>query len=328
MTAFWLRIGGMAASEIAVHTPPLMETWADGGSAELSWEFNLTPRSPNRVLRPGVLVELMCGPLPAWSGIMGDPDRTTWQCTAFGLAADARRYLALSGGAATRDTAAAIANARALGWQGLNFSGISGVAAGDTTGNPTSLGQLLDDRASEVGQRWGVDGMRRIFMRPDPTEPMWSVSPGAAAFGTTNEDSATFLAGRYLDSSTGIYQTVYVGSGAPQADVDLSERGSMTGTQATTILQQMLDTSRSRTAWTNGVELTRDQIQTMGGTPAFLPAVRGGQLTRAFGLPYSAGVLSLDTVIGKTRHQIGSNTIYVEPVNTAPRTLTDVIAAA
>lgn len=329
MSSIWIRLDGFyAATEIAAHTPPTWETWADGGSGSASWAFALTMRSQHQGLRKGALVEIMLGPLPVFTGIMSEPDRTTWECTAYGLASAGRQYLALDGGGAnTRTLETAAATAIAAGWPATNPGPVSGPVAGDATGNPISVGQLFDEYAEQTGQRWGVDYAGRLFMRPDPTEPDWLATPGAAAFGVTDEDMAGTLKGRYLDSTSGIYATATSGSGAPQVAVDLSERGAMSVTAAEAFLAGMLTRERARQAWTNGVTLTRDQLQTMGGTPAFLPAVRAGQLMRSFGLSYAEQTPYLDTIIGKTRYTAGDDAIYVEPVATAPRTARAVWAA-
>lgn len=326
--SIWLRIGGYPATEIAAHTPPTWETWADGGTGSISWAFALTSRSQHQALRSRSLVEVMCGPVALATGLLTDPDRTTWECTAYGIGSDARNFLALDGGGSnTRNVATAITQAMTDGWKAINPDAVTGIASGDATGNPITLGQLLDEYASQTGKRWGVRGNRQLYMTTDPTTPHWIASPDSAAFGTTNEDRATRLAGRYLDSGTNTNMTAVAGSGAPADAVDLTERGAMTNAQAVTILSNALARDRSTTAWTNGVTLTRKQIQTMGGTPAFLPAIRGGQMMRSFGLSYGVQALALDTVIGKTRYTAGEDMIYVEPVNTAARSFADIIAA-
>jgi hypothetical protein len=316
----WLRIGGYPATEIAAHSPVTWETRADGGAFKASWAFALTRRSQHQALRPGALVEVICGGVPVFTGWLAYPDRTTWECTAYGLASVAsEQFLALDGTLSnTRDVAAAIAQAQAAGWPATNPDAIAGTASGDATGNPVTLGALLDDRALDLGQRWGVDGQGRLFMAADPTSPRWLIAPEAAAFGITNESAAATLYGRYLDSTTSTYLTAAAGSGVPQKAEDLSDRGAMSHAQAVAILDGML-VERSGRAWTNGVTLTRDQIQTRGGTPAFLAGVRAGQMARVLGLEYGGAGLALDTVIGMTRYTQDEHTIYLEPANTKPR---------
>lgn len=323
----WIRVDGYPATEIAAHTPPTWETWADGGCGSASWEFALTARSQHQALRAGNIVEILCGPMPIWAGTLTDPDRTTWQCTAYGFAADGKNYLSLDGGGAnTRDVGAAITEAIARGWRVSNPSGISGTSSGTAAANPISMSQLLDEFCAQGGQRWGVDGARRLYVRSDPTSASWVASPGAAAFGSTTEDRAGRLYGRFLNSATSLYATAIVGAGT-EMPVDLSDRGAMTQAQAEAILSGMLTRDHDGPAWTNGVTLSREQIQTAGGTPAFLPAVRAGQMMRAHGLSNAVNALALDVVIGKTRYTAGEDTIYVEPVNTAPRNAVDVWAA-
>lgn len=327
--SIWIRVGGVPATEIAPHSPPTWETWADGGCGSASWEFALTPRAQHQALRLGAVVEVMCGGLALWSGLMSEPDRTSGECIAYGFAAEGRKYLALGGSLeSTRDLEVALSWSIARGWGVTNPTPISGPVAGDSTGNPISVGQLLDEYAEQTAQRWGVDAQRRVYMTPGPTTPVWMASPDAAAFGVTSEDRANTIHGRYLQAGTGLYETATAGSGAPEIAADLTGRGELSEAAAVAILTGALARDHAGPAWTNGVTMTRDQLQTLGGVPAFLPAVQAGQMMRSFGLSYSDRAGPLDTVIGKTRYTAGEDVIYVEPVNTAPRSLTDVIAAA
>lgn len=327
-TAYWIRIDGYPASEIAAHTPPTWETLADGGIGEMTFRLNLSARVQHQALRAGAVVEFMLGANPVATGLMTEPDRTTWECHAFGLSSDLDRHPALdSGGSNTRDLAQAIPFAITDGWKGTNPTPVSGIAVGSTTGNPVTVAQLLTDYAEQTGQRWGVDHARRLFMRPDPVTPMWLTTPDAAAFGATDEDAPTRLYGRF-DSGSG-YLTATWGTAGITDVVDLTDRGALTLTAAQVILSGML-IRRGRTQWTNGVTLHREQLTTMGGSPAALSAVRAGQMIRCHGL--ASGVVAQapwqDLVIGKTKYTAGEETIYLEPVNYAPRDIESIIAAA
>lgn len=328
-TAYWLRIGGYPATEIAPdgHTPPTWETLADGGIGEISFKLALTPRSQHQALRARAVVEVMCGANRVAVGLMTEPDRTTWECHAFGFERDLRKFPALdSVGSNTRNLAEATETAQFWGWPGRNSLPITGIAAGDVTGNPVTVGQLFDDFATQTGQRWGADELGRLFMRPDPTTPTWLTTPDAAAFGATDEDVATWLAGRF-DSGSG-FLTAVVGTHGPGDTVDLTDRGAMGLIEAQVILNGML-IRKGGTQWTNGVTLHREQLTTMGGSPAALAAVKAGQMLRVHGL--ASGVIAqapwLDITIGKTVYTAGEDSIYIEPVNLAPRTLSGVIAA-
>jgi len=322
----WLRIGGYPATEIAAHTPPTFETWADGGCGSATFALALSPRAQHPALAVDSLVEIMCGTLPIWSGLLSEPDRTTWECHAYGL--HAAKYLALDGsGVPTRGASTAINAAIARGWRVSNPQPISGAVAGDATGNPVTVGQLLDDYAEQLGQRWGVDGQGRLYMRPDPTFATWLATPDSAAYGTTSDDRAATLYGVYLDSTSGVNAVASAGAGQPEEAVDLTDRGAMSLAQAQAILAGMLTRDKGQIAWTNGVNLSREQITTMGGSPASLITVQAGQLVTSHGLSYATQGMALNTVIGKTRYTVGEDSIYIEPVNTAPRAAVDVWAS-
>ncbi len=325
--SIWLRVGGVAATEIAAHTAPTWETLADGGCGQASWAFALSARSQHQAVRVGSLVEIMAGPVRVYVGELGEPDRTTWQCHANGLSTPLRRRLALdSVGSATRNLETAIARAINVGWPGSNPAPVSGTAAGDAGGQPVTVGVLLDNYAEQTGQRWGVDAFGVLYMRPDPTSPRWISSPDSMVFGVTNEDTPTLLAGRY-DTGAG-YATAFAGTGGTEEAVDLTDRGVLTATAAEAILSGML-VRRGSVQWTNGATVSREQLTTVGGSPAPLMAVRAGQVVRAHGLGYArVSAPWLDTVIGKTRYTAGDDTIYLEPVNTAPRTAVAVWSAA
>lgn len=330
MSSIWLRVDGYAATEIAPHSPLTWETWADGGCGSASWTFDLTPRSQHQALRPGVLVEIMCGFVRLWVGLMADPDRTSWECHAFGLASSAKNFLALGGnGLPTREIGSAAAQAIARGWRGNNSRNVSSTVSG-TSAEPITLAELLDQHALATGWRWGVDPDGALYLRADPTLPDWLAAPDTTAFGRTEEGTATILYARYVDSTTLVNETAIRGSNGVEAIVDLTSRGKMSLTDAHAILDAALKRDYAQVHWTNGVTLNSSQIQTAGGTDAYLPTVRAGQMMRAHGLNYAAQVQApwVDVVIGKTRYTEGEDSIYVEPVNTAPRNFADIIAAA
>ncbi|WP_159083898.1 hypothetical protein [Nocardioides terrigena] len=272
-------------------------------------------------------MEILLAGKPMFVGTLTEPDRTTWECHAQGLAF--QKKLALDGsGAATRDLSTAIAEAAARGWPVGNPDGIAGTVAGDS-GDPQTLGDLFDQYAEQTGKRWGVDARQILFLTADPTAPMWITTPGAVAFGATNEGMAKAIAARFLEG--GVLDTVFRGD--PTGDeepVDLTKRGNITTAQATSIADQILATRKAGSGWVNGVTLTRDQINTVGGSRAPLADIRGGQMLRVYGLPQLAansGRMYLDVVIGKTRYTADEDTIYLEPVNKAPRTAREVWAA-
>lgn len=328
MASTWMRIEGVPATEIAPPSAPTFSFGADGGCLEASFAFSLSARSQHQVLRPGSYVEILAGLVPLWTGILAEPDRSTWECHAYGLAASLRGYLALtSGGASTRDLGQAITEAAVRGWRGSNAAAVVGTATGDATGNPVTVGTLLDDYAEQTGQRWGTNGRGVLYMRPDPTIPTMTTSPGAAAFSPTDEGAQKRLAGRYFNGT--IDATAFAGTGAPEEDVDLTDRGTLTQAEAEAILAGIL-ARRKGTSWTGSATLHREQFMTMGGQALNLSGNHTGQLLRVQGLSESVVSASpwIDVVVGKSTYTAGSEFITIEPVNSAPRGLADVIAAA
>lgn len=326
-----LRIGGYPATEIAAHTAPTYETLADGGTGEVSFAFALSPRAQHPALRPGSLVEGLVGGLPVFRAALGTPDRTTWECKAYGLQAE--RFYALDGsGSATRNLGLAISNAIAAGFRIRNPQGHG---AGYTVPGDTTEPQLVMDllREAAVGQRVGIRPDGAIYVQTDPTVISYRATPDAAIFGTTDESTASHLVVRYFNGTANV-TTIFgpVGPRKSEELVDLTSRGTLTSGQVATIIDAAMPDKRAL-GFTNGVTLHREQLTTVGGTPAYLPAVRAGVLTRADGVISARASLQtpyLDFVIGKTRHTIGSPLIYVEPVNASPVAggLSDILAAA
>ena len=333
---YWIRLGGLLpATAIAAHTPPTWETLADGGIGEVSFEFSLSPKAQHPLLNDGVKVEVMLGATPLATAEMTEPDRTTWQVKAFGLSSAGRRIAAFDAlGNPSRDVGMVLLNTTANGWAAKfpdeAITG-GGVVSGDST-EPQMVGSLLDAYCEQTGQRWGVDGTGRVYIRSDPTTPTYFISPDAAAFGVTGEDQATQLILRYQTAGGAYATTKYPTVDPPvirHEMVDLTGRGALTEAEVHTIAAGAMKLGKGRASWTNGVTLSREQI-TFGGAPASLALVTAGAMARATGLPaaYLTQAPWLDVVIGKTRHTAGSETIYLEPVNTAPRGFVDVIAAA
>jgi len=195
---------------------------------------------------------------------------------------------------------------------------------------------MIEALADETGARAYFDPDGALYVTADPTTPTWTIAPEAAAFGQTTEGQATRLVGRFLNIATGLNETtirVAAGEVVARAEiVDLIDRrGAMTLAQANSILDAALAATKAKTGWVNAVTLHREQI-TRNGTPAYLPAIHArNRMVRAQGVPATFGDIQatwLDAVLGKTTYTAGEDTITLEPVDTAPRTLTDVLAAS
>lgn len=329
----WVRLGGwLPATEIAAHSAPTWETQADGGHGEASFDMAISAKVLPPLLERGTLVEIMLGGSRLHVGRINDYDRAEGRVIVRGIQTDAYQLPALGPDGVTRDIVTAINTAVAApyNWIANNRNGVAGVATGNTT-QPQMIGELFDEYVAQLGYRWYLDTNLTVFMGADPASPTWMATPDAAAFGATDEGSPTMLIGRYFNGTENV-NAVQTKAGARVVRTefrDLTNRGTLTGPQADAILAAELTTSGP--SWVNGITLSREQLTTIGGTPAFLPAVHArSTMLRAHGL-MADGVIQapwLDVVIGKTRYTAGEDTIYLEPANKAPRGLEDVVAAS
>lgn len=336
MSSVWIRLAGrVPATDIAAHSAPTWETLADGGIGDISFALSLRPRAHHGLLKAGTRVEVMYGATPVAAGLMTEPDRTTWEIQAHGHSSAVRSLLSLDSlFQPTWDVAVALTGVLHHGW--LDATDPRGEVVGYMVGTdlaPMMFGDVLDSVAAYHGKRWGIDAHRHFYMRGDPVVPRFVLAPGSAAFGTTDEDQVTEVYATYLNADLGGAESSYLYRTYRQhvrhEIVDLKGRGEMTEAQVVQLLTGAMTLGKAETRWTNGVEVAPEQIM-RNGTPAFLPNVIAGQMARVTGLQSAEGVQAPwhDVVIGKTRYTAGARTIYLEPVNTAPRTLADIIAAA
>lgn len=331
--SIWVRLGGTTpATELAAHSAPTWERLADGGFGECSFDIALSAKTAPPLLREGTMLEVICGGNRVWWGKVNDYDREGGRVIGRGIQTDAYQIPAFdAGGNVTRDVVTAINTAAATPffWPVNNLNGISGSATGDSTA-PQMVGQLLDEFAAQLGYRWRLDSNGTIFVGADPTTPTWLATPESAAFGLSDESAPTLLVGRYYNGTTNV--TAFrqkAGATTIRTEIrDLADRGTLTLAQVNTILDAEL--GMTGPSWVNGVTLSREQITTLGGTPAFLPSVIAGTMIRAHGLMADGliGAPWLDITIGKTRYTAGEDSIYIEPAGVVPRTAVDVWAAA
>lgn len=337
LASTWIRLGGTTpATEVAPHTPPTYETWADGGNGEASFTFGRSAKFASHLTAPGTLVEILVGPFRVWLGRIGDFDRLTGEVIGRGIQTDALGIPALDGsGDVTRDYGVALATATAAPWNWVAWNTYTGpsVALGDSD-QPQMMAALTGELAEQQGARWGqYPEHGGIYILPDPTTPTWTITPEAAAFGPTSEGQATHLVARYFNGSTNetAVRSDPLATVATAEVIDLTERGTLTLGEVNDMLDAQLAATRAQTGWVNGITLHREQI-TMNGTPACLAEVHArNRMVRAHGLPAAFGAMQatwVDVVLSKTRWTVGSPTIYLEPVKTAPRAFADVLAAA
>lgn len=330
--------------------------WGQGASGmfEASWTLALPAGYDSDILRRGTLVELMEGeyrvgcPLvlsePAVGAGLADP----WQFTATGLGRDVEGEnsfyaFKIATGATTAVPSEGALFAQAGGWRvtGLRSSvPTSAIGGTSTTDELNSVGALLNAAGDSLGQSWGVDSEGYVFFAANPTTPTYQVTPGAAALGTTDESYASVVWGRYLDSTTGTYLTVYAVDapttarfGRKEYPANLIPMGAMSAASAQAFVDGIMARVKGRLGWTNGLTLTSNDLQTMGGVPADLSKVAEdvgtGCMVRLHSisddlLDYTGNAF-LDIVIGEARLTDGGQTIDLSPAGLAPRDFAAII---
>src|SRR5690606_35138676 len=131
--------------------------------------------------------------------------------------------------------------------------------------------------------------------------------------------------GRVMRGDNGAPGTPSHRWGRSETTVDLTTRKPMTEAQAIEIVDGMLVKAGPRLGYTNGLELTADQI-TRGGVRANLSLIRAGQMVRLHGVRDElTGTPYHDIVIGEVRHEAEAQTVYIEPLGLAARNLTAVL---
>lgn len=335
-----LRVGGVWAATIGAVGSLRWTTTAKGGLDTVTWRMSLPDTFDHQALRMGSLVELFAGPAPLGPAVLNEPNHTKdgWDFSAVGIFDDLyTAYLCLdSGGNTTSIPDVAIDQAIADGFPVTRPTSLSSVAfaEADETDFLNNIGDLLDAWAESEGKRWRVNPDATITAAVDPTTPDWHLVPGAARIGLDSEDYASVLGLRFRDSAS-TFATVVIedtsasGKRRKAVPVDLTGLGVITSGKATDIGEGMLAQGKARYAFSNAVSPSRFQLVTPGGTPAFLPSVRGGQLVRMFGVidPQNPNNPHFDWVIGRTDYEAGAKAIELSPVELAARNLPDILTA-
>ena len=310
-----------------------------GGCWEASWDMEVPDGWHHPAVRRGADVEIRIGGLAVWSGTMSEPDRDSWTMTAQGYSRQGEDYPALDAtGAAGRyigaTTEYAVLDGLPWNYRPITLPSHANPVVGVEAEGINAISTLWDAAADAAGMFWGVGPDRVPYMTPRPTEPTWHAVPGSVVLGVADDDYRSHLYGRYLTASL-TRATAKRGDdaaatrwGRKYETVDLIPRGVMDATKANSILDGMLAKIGPRPGFSNALELGPYEI-TGGGSPAFLPNVRTGQMIRCHGivddslipLPY------LDIIVSEVRKTQGG-TVYIEPLGLAARNLSAVLEGA
>ncbi|WP_344733645.1 hypothetical protein [Nocardioides fonticola] len=364
-----LRIGGLPARAIAPHSRLKYSHTVNGGPLAASWTMPLPRGFTHPLLRRGTLVEILLGTWRIWVGTLTEPDRAGWTFSADGLFRRAERLLALdSAGAPTTnpDTAVYQATLTSTGrpvplpWvypaTGGPFPTTSTSTSLEAAAQPVYIANLLGDRAQKDAKVWGIDPVTMApYYRTVPTTANTGIVPGTPALPVSDDDYATRLVGRRVATVAGTPPTpaTYAPStsnsaaadasarrwGGAEEWVDLTDRGLLSGPDAVTILNLMVDTQLSKPSYTADLpNLGRGQIINLGGAPIDPRLVCAGQvggdmrMIRQHGVLDTEGVLvpgqAVEWVLGASEYDEETGTLKLSPLGKAARTLPEVIQVA
>lgn len=334
-----VKVGGTWLSSIAPYGPVTVEFGLHGSEAA-SWEMDTYETHP--LLRGNQSVVVYDGGFPIWAGNLVEPG-SDGLYSARGLWRQAENAPAITAAGAptmVADTAILAANSRGdISW---TYTGSISATAWAGSTEPTTLAQLLDGVAAELGTRWIVTPNYEIKMMADPVDPTWQVPYAVAGQGLTpaEDEFVTHLVGTYLVSTPpDTFSTETVGSAASAAvfgrrtrPVDLTPMGVITAARANAVLTGMFLQSGARMGWGESLSLSHGELVNTGGAPAALAQVQSLQMVRLMGtVDMSRANLiraSTDLVIATSRYTDGSATIDLTPLGYAPRTLSDVLEVA
>lgn len=337
-TQLELRVNGQWLSSLVPWGELTYSHVADGGCKAASWRIDAPLTFAHPALARGALAQVMLGSAPVWAGKITEPDvDDDWTINAVGLAELSADWMCFDGSGNTTsrpDTAIDQAIADGIPWTRPQSLSATAFASADQTDGLNRLTDLLDAWADAQGKRWGVNADQQVYAVADPSTPTWILMPGTSRLGLADDDYASDLYLRYL-STTG-YATAHVFDAAAKAPggpgyraypVDLTPLGLMSGTAAAVIGNGMLAKGKARLGYTNGVEVTRYQIATVGGSPACLAMVKAGDMVRQYGVQNEqpgAPMSHVNWVIGETNYEAGSETLTLTPVGLVDRNLEDI----
>jgi hypothetical protein len=314
-----------------------------GGSKEATWLMRATYGAHHTVLTRGKPVVIYQGGWPIWSGTMNEPDwnGSDVQLTASGLYRRAEDYLSLDGSDSLVDnptTAGAAQITNGLPYVLSSTVPNTALAAG-TSDPPNTLAALFDAHALKGGMRWMVDATGTVWFFADPTSPSFFVQRGAADLGIADDSYASNLVMRYTNTS-GTYTTVVYPPratvsayearyGHKEASEDMTSWGQVTAPYALNITTQLYTLTMSKPGFTNGIDVSADQLLTASGVPSDLALVGsqiGGLMVRANGINDEVALTPwTDFVVGDTTYVEGASTRTINPIGLVARTPEDVM---
>lgn len=302
---------------------PVTITTSMQGPLVAEWSMTLPVGFTHPALRTGVRIEVYAGPRCVWSGTLAEPDRGSWTFIADGLHRLGEHFdAAYTDASKTLDNAIDAAIARGLPWtRPASISTTYLCTSGSITEN-------LNAWAEQAGKQWMVTPVGQLIAYDLPTVCDWAISLEVPAMPTGDDDYASALIITHSTGKTAVTNPAAATRfGVREEPVDLSD---LTSGGAASIGQALLDNRKARPAFTDGVQVSRARLTTLGGTsPEFWQVAAGLQRARHHGTLTSDGAVALgplEWVIGATSYTDGSGLIGLTPLGRLPRAHAEVIA--
>ncbi len=323
MSSFTVRVGGVWLHQITPYGE-VKFSHAKHGPLAASWKMALRQGDLHPALMPGVTVEIFWCGARVWRGVLEEPNRDTWECTAIGFHDHFKSIAALQWqkhGVNWEPTDLALGFLNAYDtarWANGNapYENPPGIVRdfdfdvdGTAPGGPSQLdgspfpvdGRLtlrdtLDVWMRWSGKRWVVDHNGLLHVPPAPTEPTVALTPDVPGVGLTLENyySATYV--KYLhhfESDGGVQVPIYAVAYATSPDAERwgpRERSLYLDNDGKQVseaaAQQIADALQAEAvaAPTESVEVVDGQVMNMHGTPIPLPLLKANTIVRHFGV--------------------------------------------
>lgn len=318
-----------------------------GGLLVMTFRLFLPTGFTHPALRRQALVTLKAGSLPLGHGLMAEPNRDEWTFTVDGLFRSAEWTAAVDASRAPSTNVRtvvveAIARGRLPGWKYVtaDLPNVSVSTTSEASSNLNYVADVLNEYCRQNNKVWWIDQFGYVQITDLPTTPTLAFIPGVPAMATADDDYASGYFGRY-QSATGpdAFSSVDVDNTAAAARYggresleDFGDLGLMSSGDATTLLQSIADANGARPNYSQAVEVTREQVTTLGGTcPELWQHGLAPQMVRHHGWLDDDGALAYgktrEWVIGSTQHKANERTFIAAPIGLVARTQASVIKA-
>lgn len=304
------------------------------GSWEAKWSMPLDPWKRPPQLTAGAEVMIRVGAHRIWAGNLAEPNWSEGTFAAVGACRQLEGALCLDNatGQTTSIPNKAIDDAISRGkYVGTRPSSISSVALGSTdeTDNLNYVAALLDAYTLGVSSRWYTDAYRAIRVASDPTSPAAMLRNDNGVLGTALEAQVGTVVGRYLDSTTGVLETVSFGDSLPERGVNWTARGPISASAATALCESVWTPLQAQPGWTNGLTVKPGELMSMGGQAIPLWKFRAGPegMLRLLGVRDLRGLSSnTNIVIGESIWSAGEDeSLRLNPIGKVARDIRSIV---